>query len=116
MISQPMDRHISGGPARVSYGRDEILDVACGWGEFLLSYANQTRQVAGIDVSKEKVALARPTAPGHSRIASPSPRSQDPPTGELGRRDQPTPAQGRCLAGSEAEPRGPDQPRPRTLA
>lgn len=38
---------------------DEVLDVACGWGEFLLSYANQARLVAGIDVSKKKVALAR---------------------------------------------------------
>ncbi len=38
---------------------DEVLDVACGWGEFLLSHANQARLVAGIDVSKKKVALAR---------------------------------------------------------
>jgi len=38
---------------------DDLLDVACGWGEFLVAYASQARCVAGIDWSEEKVALAR---------------------------------------------------------
>lgn len=38
---------------------DDLLDVACGWGEFLVVYAPQARRVAGIDWSEEKVALAR---------------------------------------------------------
>jgi SAM-dependent methyltransferase len=38
---------------------DDLLDVACGWGEFLASHASEARRVAGIDVSEEKVALAR---------------------------------------------------------
>ena len=38
---------------------DDLLDVACGWGEFLLMYAQQAHRVCGIDVSEEKVALAR---------------------------------------------------------
>lgn len=38
---------------------DDLLDVACGWGEFLAVYASNARSVAGIDVSEEKVRLAR---------------------------------------------------------
>ena len=38
---------------------DELLDVACGWGEYLLTYAAQARRVAGVDLSPAKVALAR---------------------------------------------------------
>lgn len=38
---------------------DDLLDVACGWGEFLAVYASKARNVAGIDVSEEKVRLAR---------------------------------------------------------
>jgi len=38
---------------------DVLLDVACGWGEFLADYGSKTRRVAGIDVSEEKVTLAR---------------------------------------------------------
>jgi SAM-dependent methyltransferase len=47
---------------------DDLLDVACGWGEFLVVHASQARHVAGIDVSAEKVALARRRLTG--RIAS----------------------------------------------
>ncbi len=38
---------------------DDLLDVACGRGEFLLVHASQARHVAGIDVSAEKASLAR---------------------------------------------------------
>ncbi len=38
---------------------DDLLDVACGWGEFLAVHASQARHVAGIDISGEKVTLAR---------------------------------------------------------
>lgn len=38
---------------------DEILDVTCGWGEFLAAYASEARCVAGIDGSEQKVGLAR---------------------------------------------------------
>ena len=38
---------------------DEVLDVACGWGEFLASHAREARHVAGIDVSGAKATLAR---------------------------------------------------------
>jgi len=38
---------------------DDLLDVACGWGEFLAIYGSDARRVAGIDVSEEKVRLAR---------------------------------------------------------
>ncbi len=38
---------------------DDLLDVACGWAEFLAVHASQVRHVAGIDISAEKVALAR---------------------------------------------------------
>ena len=38
---------------------DELLDVACGWGEFLVVHARTARRVAGIDWSEEKVGLAR---------------------------------------------------------
>lgn len=38
---------------------DDLLDVACGWGEFLVVHATQARHVAGIDGAAEKVALAR---------------------------------------------------------
>jgi SAM-dependent methyltransferase len=38
---------------------DDMLDVACGWGEFLVVHARTACRVAGIDWSEEKVALAR---------------------------------------------------------
>lgn len=38
---------------------DDLLDAACGWGEFLAVHASKARRVAGIDVSEEKVTLAR---------------------------------------------------------
>lgn len=38
---------------------DDLLDVACGWGEFLVVHASLARNVAGIDWSQEKVVLAR---------------------------------------------------------
>lgn len=38
---------------------DALLDVACGWGEFLVTYAAQARRVAGVDLAPAKVALAR---------------------------------------------------------
>jgi cyclopropane fatty-acyl-phospholipid synthase-like methyltransferase len=38
---------------------DELLDVACGWGEFLVNYAAGARRVAGVDLAPAKVALAR---------------------------------------------------------
>ena len=38
---------------------DDLLDVACGWGEFLVVHGSQAHRVAGIDWSQEKVALAR---------------------------------------------------------
>ena len=38
---------------------DELLDVACGWGEFLVSYAAGARRVAGVDLASAKVELAR---------------------------------------------------------
>jgi SAM-dependent methyltransferase len=38
---------------------DALLDVACGWGEFLAVHAANARRVAGVDWSQEKVALAR---------------------------------------------------------
>ena len=38
---------------------DDLLDVACGWGEFLVVHGSQARRVAGIDWSQEKVVLAR---------------------------------------------------------
>ena len=38
---------------------DDLLDVACGWGEFLAVHASKAHRVAGIDVSEEKVTLAR---------------------------------------------------------
>ncbi|SEI97929.1 class I SAM-dependent methyltransferase [Demequina mangrovi] len=38
---------------------DSVLDVACGWGGFLVDYAAQARRVAGIDWSEAKVGLAR---------------------------------------------------------
>lgn len=47
---------------------DEVLDVACGWGEFLAVHAVNARRVAGIDWSQEKVLLARERLAG--RIAS----------------------------------------------
>lgn len=37
---------------------DELLDVACGWGGFLVGHAGQARRVAGIDCSEAKVRLA----------------------------------------------------------
>lgn len=47
---------------------DVLLDVACGWGEFLAVHGSQAIRVAGIDVSEEKAALARQRLEG--RIAS----------------------------------------------
>ncbi len=38
---------------------DVLLDVACGWGEFLAMHGSHVRRVAGIDLSEAKVALAR---------------------------------------------------------
>lgn len=38
---------------------DDVLDVACGSGDFLAVHAAQARRVAGIDLSEGKVALAR---------------------------------------------------------
>lgn len=38
---------------------DALLDVACGWGEFLVTYAAEARRVAGVDLAPAKVALAR---------------------------------------------------------
>lgn len=38
---------------------DDLLDVACGSGEFLAVHTTQARRVAGIDLSAEKAALAR---------------------------------------------------------
>jgi SAM-dependent methyltransferase len=38
---------------------DDLLDVACGSGEFLAAHASEARHLAGIDVSREKAALAR---------------------------------------------------------
>lgn len=38
---------------------DELLDVACGWGEFLVRHAGGARRVAGLDLAAAKVALAR---------------------------------------------------------
>lgn len=38
---------------------DELLDVACGWGEFLVTYAAGARRVAGADLTPAKVRLAR---------------------------------------------------------
>lgn len=37
---------------------DDLLDVACGWGEFLAVHASQARRVAGIDISGEQATLA----------------------------------------------------------
>ncbi len=39
--------------------KDDLLDVACGSGEFLAVHGAQARRVAGIDLSAAKVALAR---------------------------------------------------------
>jgi ubiquinone/menaquinone biosynthesis C-methylase UbiE len=39
--------------------QDDLLDVACGWGEFLAVHGSQAHRVAGIDISAEKVRLAR---------------------------------------------------------
>jgi ubiquinone/menaquinone biosynthesis C-methylase UbiE len=39
--------------------QDDLLDVACGWGEFLAVHGSQAHRVAGIDISGEKVRLAR---------------------------------------------------------
>lgn len=38
---------------------DDLLDVACGSGEFLAVHGEQARRVTGIDLSEEKAALAR---------------------------------------------------------
>lgn len=38
---------------------DELLDVACGWGEFLVTHAAGARRVSGVDLAPAKVALAR---------------------------------------------------------
>jgi SAM-dependent methyltransferase len=56
-LAKPMYRLMAGvlavGP------EDDLLDVACGWGEFLAAHATRARNVAGIDWSEEKVGLAR---------------------------------------------------------
>jgi SAM-dependent methyltransferase len=38
---------------------DELLDVGCGWGGFLVEHGSPVRYVAGLDRSDEKVRLAR---------------------------------------------------------
>jgi SAM-dependent methyltransferase len=38
---------------------DDLLDIACGWGEFLVTYAASARRVAGVELASAKVALAR---------------------------------------------------------
>ena len=38
---------------------DDLLDIACGWGEFLVTYAAHARRVAGVDLAPAKVGLAR---------------------------------------------------------
>jgi SAM-dependent methyltransferase len=38
---------------------DELLDVGCGWGGFLVEHGSGLRYVAGLDRSEEKVRLAR---------------------------------------------------------
>jgi len=38
---------------------DELLDVGCGWGGFLVEHGSHLRYVAGLDRSEEKVRLAR---------------------------------------------------------
>lgn len=38
---------------------DDLLDVACGWGEFLVVHGAKARKVAGIDWSERKASLAR---------------------------------------------------------
>ncbi len=38
---------------------DELLDVACGWGEFLVNHAAGAGRVAGVDLAPAKVELAR---------------------------------------------------------
>lgn len=38
---------------------DELLDVACGWGGFLVEHGSHVRYVAGLDHSTRKVGLAR---------------------------------------------------------
>ncbi len=38
---------------------DELLDVACGWGEFLVTYAAGAGRVVGVDLDSTKVGLAR---------------------------------------------------------
>ncbi len=57
LLARPMYRLVAGvldiGP------EDDLLDVACGWGEFLAVHASRARRVAGIDRSGEKVGLAR---------------------------------------------------------
>jgi SAM-dependent methyltransferase len=54
---RPLYRLIAG--ALDLESEDDLLDVACGWGEFLVVHGSQARGVAGIDRSQEKVALAR---------------------------------------------------------
>lgn len=49
---------------------DELLDVACGWGEFLVSYANGARRVTGVDLAPAKVALARKRLVGRIRAGT----------------------------------------------
>lgn len=38
---------------------DELLDIGCGWGGFLVEHGSRVRYVAGLDRSDEKVRLAR---------------------------------------------------------
>lgn len=38
---------------------DDLLDVACGWGEFLVNHAAGAHRVAGVDLTPAKVELAR---------------------------------------------------------
>lgn len=46
--------------ARLDLGpEDELLDVACGWGEFLVNHAAEASRIAGVDLAPAKVELAR---------------------------------------------------------
>lgn len=57
---------LGGGPSYRAFAEtldvrpeDEVLDVACGWGEFLVTYTAGARRVPGVDLASTKVTLAR---------------------------------------------------------
>jgi SAM-dependent methyltransferase len=63
-LGRPLYRLVA---KELNLGRDDdLLDVACGWGEFLAVHAANARRVAGIDWSQEKVALARERLAGRT--------------------------------------------------